>query len=104
MADTTDWMRVASAPANHEPSIYFCTARCRLLGNILFFGSTRTAAFSVIFIRFKLQLSQNDSVVAYVLQMATQQLSKPTLRPSRQAAGVELGSGTATCLTSVRKL
>jgi hypothetical protein len=46
-------------------------------------ADTQSAALSVIFIRFELQLSQKDLVLAYVLKMAKLRLSKFTLSGSR---------------------
>lgn len=48
-----------------------------------FLAATQSAALSVIFIRFELQLSQKDLVLAYVLKMAKLRLSKFTLSGSR---------------------
>lgn len=59
-------------------------------------AGTQSAALSVIFIRFKLQLSQKDLVLAYVLKMAKQPASKPppTPRIALQTTGARAGNET----------
>lgn len=68
------------APANHRSIVSISASPGATSWEISsFLAGTQSTALSVIFIRFKLQLSQKDLVLAYVLKMAKLRLSKFTL-------------------------
>lgn len=61
----------ARVPANHKSIVSISASPGAISWEISsFLAGTQSAALSVIFIRFKLQLSQKDLVLAYVLKMA----------------------------------
>lgn len=68
------------APANHKSIVSISASPGAISWEISsFLAGIQSTALSVIFIRFKLQLSQKDLVLAYVLKMAKLRLSKFTL-------------------------
>lgn len=74
----------AYAAANHKSIVSISASPGAISWEISsFLAGTQRAALSVIFIRFELQLSQKDLVLAYVLKMAKLPLSKFTLSGSR---------------------